>query len=621
MTFRETFYQVKQLLVNKLHDFGILSANMNMGWTTLLTIEQNTRITIDVPLNLTYTDEFLITGALETSTYSRLYGKTVKLKVGNTVVTTTTTNANGEYSFTQSPVSTGTHSFQVIFEGTDIYTSSESSIITRIAGKETSVMNLDARNTKHYGESVFLSGTLLTDDGEPVKNASIKYYINDSLFRTLTTGNSGEFNLTITINSFDKLLITAVYEGDSNYTAATANQTIEVYQPVLKLTSDKDVYMDYDVVTITAQYCDDAPTPWDLSIPNKEVTFTYPIFEEYNNYLEIPTQYDSFKISFKSPGDIPLRLKANGELGEGLDYDIKVDIPSNTTSQFKLVWKKDEKELKFYQDDILLENSITLNFYGDNVPDSFKDPIDINRIDLDVDWLSFIESDELIITDIKTETISEHISFTDGYGKASFEYSDGVDYSNNVINIKAITYDVESTEIDSLEGNIILTNILWQPLLDGSTGATYKYSYSEANGEGVGKGFTLNGGFPNEGLWELSFDFKHDNLRYTGIEFLAPINTNGTTNAANVGSWEGSWPSGAAYASITNQNVNWFDVKVIKIDETHVRLISNTLNRDTTVTVTWLPRAPILTCGARHNPTSGDYGPCRIRNVKVIRYS
>ncbi|MBO5476285.1 MAG: hypothetical protein J6A15_00840 [Clostridia bacterium] len=274
MSFRESFYQTKQLLVNRLNDFGILSANMNMGWTTLLTIKQNTRITIDVPLNLIYSDEFLITGTLETSTYSRLNGKTVKLKVGDTVVDTTTTNVNGEYSFTHTPVSTGTHSFQVIFEETNVHAASESSIVTREVGKETSVMNLDAVSTQHYGDTLITGGQLLDNDGQYIADASVVYKLNGTTVSTLTTDSYGTFSVTRTINSFATTKMTFEYAGDSNYTNTSANVDVNVYQPQLSLTSNKNIlsHADNDNATLTVQVQDNAPVPQNLAISNHLVT-------------------------------------------------------------------------------------------------------------------------------------------------------------------------------------------------------------------------------------------------------------------------------------------------------------------------------------------------------------
>ena len=164
------------------------------------------------------------------------------------------------------------------------------------------------------------------------------------------------------------------------------------------------------------------------------------------------------------------------------------------------------------------------------------------------------------------------------------------------------------------------TNNLWYHVF-GKDGARTGYSYSETEDYGIGKGFILNNGFTNTPHWKLKFDFRHDNIRYTGICFLCDMSGtyNGVSGTGNkLSSWEGSWNGGTAYASYSSGTIDWFDVTVTKIDDTHVRLQSTTLNRDTTVEVSWLPSATTLSCGAVHNSASSSYGPVRIRNVEVV---
>lgn len=161
------------------------------------------------------------------------------------------------------------------------------------------------------------------------------------------------------------------------------------------------------------------------------------------------------------------------------------------------------------------------------------------------------------------------------------------------------------------------STVLWAPALNGETGANYRYSYSEANGEAVGKGFYLKGGFPNVKRWQLSFEFRHDNIRYTGIGFVSDMSFTSNGDLGGLRSWEGGWPGGSAYANYNAGTIDWFDVTVTKIDSTHVRLQSQKLNRDTTVELAWLPNFERLSCGAHHHASSPQYGPCRIRNVKA----
>lgn len=183
--------------------------------------------------------------------------------------------------------------------------------------------------------------------------------------------------------------------------------------------------------------------------------------------------------------------------------------------------------------------------------------------------------------------------------------------------VKSIVTSNEEVLYNKGESNLL---VLWAPQLNGETGANYVHSYSESNGEAIGKGFIFKNGFDNINSWELSFEFKHDNVRYTGICFLTDLasgyNGGGGDSSVALTTWEGSWPNGSAYATYQSGAVGYFDVTVTKIDSTHVRLQSSILNRDTTVEIPWLASATKLSFGARHN-TSNGYGPCRIRNILV----
>ena len=94
-------------------------------------IKKITSLDISVPLVLVYSDEFKITGTLKDSGARGVSGKTVKLLVGSTVVDSLTTNNSGVVEFTRSPVHMGTHSFQLVFDGTSEYVESSSSVVTR----------------------------------------------------------------------------------------------------------------------------------------------------------------------------------------------------------------------------------------------------------------------------------------------------------------------------------------------------------------------------------------------------------------------------------------------------------------------------------------------------------
>lgn len=133
---------------------------------------EHTRLSIDVPLNLTYSDAFNITGHLTTANGTGISGEQVLLKVGNTVMDSTTTGNNGEYSFTQTPVSSGTHLFQVVYAGSNTYGDSESSTVTRDVNKETTVLTATPDKQKYdIGDTVVLTVGFTDDEGNNLINA------------------------------------------------------------------------------------------------------------------------------------------------------------------------------------------------------------------------------------------------------------------------------------------------------------------------------------------------------------------------------------------------------------------------------------------------------------------
>ena len=218
-------------------------------------------MTIEVPLNLVYSDDFNITGTLTDGNNDAISGATIKLKVGNTVVDTDTTDNNGEVSFTQSPVSMGNHSFQLVFEGDSTHPPAISSVVTREIGKETSAitMSTPAASSSYYSDaSISVSGTLKTDDNEAISGASILVKLGVTTLTTLTTGNDGSFSGSVSAGDLSTGSNTLKFEfaGDSYYSATYQEVAVTVNAATLVLTSDKSVlsYADSDSCVLTATY-------------------------------------------------------------------------------------------------------------------------------------------------------------------------------------------------------------------------------------------------------------------------------------------------------------------------------------------------------------------------------
>ena len=185
-------------------------------------------------------------------------------------------------------------------------------------------------------------------------------------------------------------------------------------------------------------------------------------------------------------------------------------------------------------------------------------------------------------------------------------------------------YDPMGQEVVAYVGNDSGTwggvPVVWAPALVGETKELVLHSATESNEEVVGKGFLLKEGWENTGLWECSFEFRHEDIRYTGIIYLAKL---GETYADSIklSTYEGSFPNDDNYATYQDGTIDWFDITVTKIDETHIRVKSETLHRDSgIIEVTDLPNWEKLSIGACHNTSSNLYGPSSIRNVIVKKF-
>ena len=234
----EDIYALGELMATNLNTQGVVSADADDGLTSLAgkILEINasgTSLTIEVPLNLVYSDDFNITGTLTDGNNDAISGATIKLKVGNTVVDTDTTDNNGEVSFTQSPVSMGNHSFQLVFEGDSTHPPAISSVVTREIGKETSAitMSTPAASSSYYSDaSISVSGTLKTDDNEAISGASILVKLGVTTLTTLTTGNDGSFSGSVSAGDLSTGSNTLKFEfaGDSYYSATYQEVAVTV---------------------------------------------------------------------------------------------------------------------------------------------------------------------------------------------------------------------------------------------------------------------------------------------------------------------------------------------------------------------------------------------------------
>lgn len=486
MTFRESFFAVKDLVEERLHDYGISSANADeMTWVAMLNTNLNTRVTIDVPLTLVYSDAFNITGTLETSTYRRLSNKTVKLigyesesdqslgespsQETGTVLATTTTDNNGEYSFTQTPSTMEPYSYKVVFEGTAVYNASESSMVYREIGKETSVINLNATARQHIGDSVVIGGQLLDNDGQYISEATVEitYSGNQSseLENLATTDAQGRFSKTITMPDVDSLDYEVIYDGSSNYTACVAYGQVLLYETVTFPTLN-DVYQ---FIPITLNYtfdtdCETAPITLFVDGVSHSTS-------EVNSNGEV-----SFDISNLADGSYTAQLKilTNDifETGQSSTFDLIIGTDVYINPSLTLT---SDKNILSYADS---ETATITAHLGAN-PSSIKDiPIVFSTLEY-----------ENTITSFSSENVNEDLG-DDYYLELPSSYNgDIILTKSGDLGSVAITNTnsgsaimiAKNIEGDIIEQTVLVNGKLEMEVIDGSKILVYNYFGDDAN--------------------------------------------------------------------------------------------------------------------------------------------
>lgn len=231
---------------------GIIAENIG--------VKENARLVWGVPpSNMEYSD-FNATGIL-TDTKSDVAevigGATIYLVVGNTEVDSAVTDSNGVATFTNSPVSVGTHDFKLVFKGDKDFKNAESSTVRITVSKETTYLNVtSATSTTYTDGSISISGVLLDNDSTPnvVPNAEINILSNNTVLDTVTTNSNGRFSSEFSIDTAGTYSLRVNYAGDSNYNGSYSNVNVNVVAPSISLSSDKSIlsYYDEDTCTLSA---------------------------------------------------------------------------------------------------------------------------------------------------------------------------------------------------------------------------------------------------------------------------------------------------------------------------------------------------------------------------------
>lgn len=274
----------------------------------------STNLTIEVP-TLIYSDTFDVTGILTDENNNPIPNASIKLYRDTSILeATATTNNNGEVTFHRdAPTSITTYDFQLKYGGNQYFSGSNSSIVTRVVNKETSILNIESPlNESTYTPSdplapplpdttneITIEGSLSDNDGTPLSNKTILMKLEDTTLLTMTTDSEGNFNDSCAISNFNsgEHELNFVFNGDEFYTESIQTITINIEEQEVPLTppssltlnASKTILSKYnnESCVLSALVTDENNNP----CPNEIVTFLYGLhaFESETNENGIAT--------------------------------------------------------------------------------------------------------------------------------------------------------------------------------------------------------------------------------------------------------------------------------------------------------------------------------------------
>ncbi|MGO8897662.1 MAG: beta strand repeat-containing protein [Isosphaeraceae bacterium] len=182
---------------------------------------------------------------------------TVTFMDGSTTLNTATLNASGKATFKTSALLAGSHSITVVYDG-------DTNFVTSTAPALSQTINLDATTTKLsssdsssvYGESVTFTSTVkAASPGSGTPTGTVTFMDGSSTLGTGTLDGTGTATFTVSSLSVGTHAITAVYGGDSNFSAkasATLNQVVKLAQTTTSMVSVPNPSSAGQAVTFTA---------------------------------------------------------------------------------------------------------------------------------------------------------------------------------------------------------------------------------------------------------------------------------------------------------------------------------------------------------------------------------
>ncbi|MGB8372560.1 MAG: hypothetical protein WCE82_06530, partial [Halobacteriota archaeon] len=215
-------------------DYAISTAGLNM---TVGTLQPTTLTATTSNANPAVNQSFTVSGTL-TANGTSLSGKQITLLRKDPTgawsnLGTTTTTANGYYSFTRSEASPGLYLYQTNSQPDTTYATSYASCQVLVGTVIPTTLTVTTSNANPaVNQSFTVSGTLIAN-GTAISNELIVLFSENSAKQwttigTATTTANGSYSLTVSIPAQGSYLLQATFYGDTGYgtSAAAVRETV-----------------------------------------------------------------------------------------------------------------------------------------------------------------------------------------------------------------------------------------------------------------------------------------------------------------------------------------------------------------------------------------------------------
>ena len=165
-----------------------------------------------------------------TATVSGINGPptgTVTFKDGAATIGTGTLDGSGVATFATAALAAGTHTITAVYGGDANFTTSTSSSVSQVTNQNaTATALVSGTNPSTFGQSVTFTATVSGTNGPPTGTVTFKD--GAATIGTGTLNGSGVATFTTTALIGGSHTITAVYGGDTNFTASTSSTVTQV---------------------------------------------------------------------------------------------------------------------------------------------------------------------------------------------------------------------------------------------------------------------------------------------------------------------------------------------------------------------------------------------------------